>query len=162
MPRLDQAELTGCDCGRTLTCSPLLIFANLRPRTVIKDARASQSEAMKTHQATGLPTEVAAMLKLHGLQGSSSIVRLRNWRRYPTGRWEYRIYMEYCSGGDLHSLMEHYWPYKNDRKDTDVSASEGCWIPEPFLCAVFDSLTTAGLLMERGRAGKSPDGLYKG
>ncbi|KXS99603.1 hypothetical protein AC579_5769 [Pseudocercospora musae] len=85
-----------------------------------------------------MPMEAVAMLKLVDLPGSSSVVNIRNWRsKMPFAtRPGYRIYMEFCSGGDLWALFTNYWPRNQN------------FMPEPFLWAVFDSLVTAGLLME--------------
>ncbi|KAF7186650.1 G2-specific protein kinase nimA [Pseudocercospora fuligena] len=85
-----------------------------------------------------MPMEAVAMLKLIDLPGSSSIVNIRNWRsKMPYGtRPGHRIYMEFCSGGDLSDLFKNHWPRNQN------------FMPESFLWAVFDSLVTAGLLME--------------
>ncbi|EME87101.1 uncharacterized protein MYCFIDRAFT_172767 [Pseudocercospora fijiensis CIRAD86] len=86
------------------------------------------------------PMEAVAMLRLVDLPGSSSVVNIRNWRRkrpFETSPG-YRIYMEFCSGGDLQALSSNYWPRSLNPN----------FMPEPFLWAVFDSLVTAGLLME--------------
>ncbi|KXS99122.1 hypothetical protein AC578_3532 [Pseudocercospora eumusae] len=114
-------------------------------RVVVKD---THNYNENDTQSTGLwrpptpqPLEVAAMYKLKDLPGSETIVRIRNWKtRAP---WpgintpRYRIYAEYCEGGSLRTLrLQHHDPAKDAP------------LPEPFLWAVFDSLVTAGLLME--------------
>ncbi|KXS99124.1 hypothetical protein AC578_3534, partial [Pseudocercospora eumusae] len=111
-------------------------------RVTVKDTNNANPNYLNTTAVVQppefMPMEAVAMLKLMDLPGSSSVVNIRNWRSkmFFQGSAGYRIYMEFCSGGDLWTQFRDFWP------------SSQTFMPEPYLWAIFDSLVTAGLLME--------------
>ncbi|KAK5121097.1 hypothetical protein LTR85_005581 [Meristemomyces frigidus] len=84
-----------------------------------------------------VPTEVDAMLALRDKPGSSSIVRIRNYRVY-NKKHMYRIVMEVCPFGTME------WVRRSYEKNAKAK------VPEPFPWYLSGSLVEAALLMEKG------------
>ncbi|KXS99602.1 hypothetical protein AC579_5768 [Pseudocercospora musae] len=95
--------------------------------------------------------EVAAMYKLKHLPGSDYIVKIRNFKtKAPVdGKLAYRFYAEYCKGGDLVTFRDNYHELEVDP------------LSEPYLWSIFDSLVTAGLLMEGDHLPKTTPPLWE-
>ncbi|KAF7186654.1 hypothetical protein HII31_12063 [Pseudocercospora fuligena] len=96
--------------------------------------------------------EIAAMYKLKHLPGSDHIVKIRNFKTKPyvRGKPAHRIYGEYCKGGDLVTFRDNF--HKLGEHDP---------LTEPYLWAMFDSLVTAGLLMEGDHLPKTTPPLWE-
>ncbi|KAI7284134.1 hypothetical protein KC345_g2454 [Hortaea werneckii] len=136
-----------------------------------KDPRYPESEERN------LPTEVAAHAALRPLEGSDTIIKMRNWRMASEQKI-YRLYLEFAPHGDLYPFMAWY----NDKmpvlremsgeSENEIAAleyrdslkafheqretNELEWLPEPFIWACFESLAKAGLLMEQGSLDENP------
>ncbi|KAI6809394.1 hypothetical protein KC332_g13515 [Hortaea werneckii] len=136
-----------------------------------KDSRYPESEERN------LPTEAAAHAALRPLEGSDTIIKMRNWRMASEQRM-YRLYLEFAPHGDLYQFMSWY----NDKmpvlremsgeSENEIAAleyrdslkafheqretNELEWLPEPFIWACFESLAKAGLLMEQGSLDENP------
>ncbi|RMY03057.1 hypothetical protein D0868_07657 [Hortaea werneckii] len=136
-----------------------------------KDPRYPESEERT------LPTEVAAHAALRPLEGSNTIIRMRNWR-LASERRMYRLYLEFAPHGDLYQFMTWYNDEKPSMREVSTEsekeiaavehfnslkafhnlreAKELKWLPEPFVWACFESLAKAGLLMEQGSLDENP------
>ncbi|KAI6839226.1 hypothetical protein KC340_g3017 [Hortaea werneckii] len=123
-----------------------------------KDKRYRQDE-----QASKAPTEAVALLRLRSRVGAPEcIVRIRNWRLHTETRM-YRLLMEFCPYGDLADLaLDSRYTRARRRLDKQEIVDQGLppWIPEPFIWSVFESLATAGLLMEKGELDAHPGEPY--
>ncbi|KAI7392769.1 hypothetical protein KC336_g16449, partial [Hortaea werneckii] len=130
-----------------------------------KDPRYPESEERT------LPIEVAAHAALRPLEGSDTIIKMRNWRM-ASERMMYRLYLEFAPHGDLYQFTTWYNSNRPvmravsreseneiatvelyDDLKTFHNSREGIeleWLPEPFIWACFESLAKAGLLMEQG------------
>ncbi|RMY55064.1 hypothetical protein D0865_04379 [Hortaea werneckii] len=124
-----------------------------------------------------LPTEVAAHAALRPLEGSDTIIRMRNWR-LASERRMYRLYLEFAPHGDLYQFMTWYNSEMPSMREVSTEsekeiaavehfnslkafhdsreAKELKWLPEPFIWACFESLAKAGLLMEQGSLDENP------
>ncbi|RMY01810.1 hypothetical protein D0867_11268 [Hortaea werneckii] len=123
-----------------------------------KDKRYREDE-----QLSKAPTEAVALLRLRSRVGAPEcIVRIRNWRLQSEKRM-YRLLMEFCPYGDLADLALSS-SYTRARHRLNKQGSGGGslppWIPEPFIWSVFESLATAGLLMEKGELDAHPGEPY--
>lgn len=103
---------------------------------------------------TSIPTEIQSLYNLRPRIGSSSVVRIRNWR-IDRPDHIHRIFMEFCPRGDAESLILPENLYRKharfDKANIAVNVKEqGVFIPEPLLWFFFETLTKAALLMERG------------
>ncbi|USW49060.1 Putative serine/threonine-protein kinase, active [Septoria linicola] len=85
-----------------------------------------------------LPMEIKAMQRLDDGMGDQNVVRYR-WHVMHPNDMAYTIYMHFCGHGTLYDLIQRYQS-RDDLFD----------IPQPALWAIFDALTQACLLMERG------------
>ncbi|KAI7237272.1 hypothetical protein KC330_g3243 [Hortaea werneckii] len=105
------------------------------------------------------PTEAVAMLRLRSRVGAPEcIVRIRNWRLQSEKRM-YRLLMEFCPYGDLGDLaLSPNYSLARQRLNEQGNGNQNMppWIPEPFIWSVFESLATAGLLMEKGELDAHP------
>ncbi|KAI7543006.1 hypothetical protein KC331_g7642 [Hortaea werneckii] len=123
-----------------------------------KDKRYGQGE-----QPSKAPTEAVALLRLRSRVGAPEcIVRIRNWRLQSENRM-YRLLMEFCPYGDLADLaLSSRYTRARRRLDKQgiVDMVSPLWIPEPFIWSVFESLATAGLLMEKGELDAHPGEPY--
>ncbi|KAK4541905.1 hypothetical protein LTR36_007269 [Oleoguttula mirabilis] len=106
-----------------------------------------------------IPTEALSMFRLRSRVGASeSIVRIRNWRLEAAAR-KHRLYLEFCPYGDLFDYtMGSPLSYAQSRRGTTESLKAGIpqWLPESFLWHTFESLATAGMLMEKGELDAAP------
>lgn len=96
------------------------------------------------------PCEIGALTRLNG---SSSIIRLRNWHRVTRNNQieAYRMYQEWCSFGDLYDLAKKYTPYRDILGvPRPATQAEEDWLPEAFLWCCLENLAIAGQLMESG------------
>ncbi|KAI6804518.1 hypothetical protein KC361_g86 [Hortaea werneckii] len=119
-----------------------------------KDKRRRRNE-----QPAKAPTEAVAMLRLRSrVRAPECVVRIRNWRLQSEKRM-YRLLMEFCPYGDLADLVlnSDYWRARQP-SDGQGSGKDHLqpWVPEPFIWSVFESLATAGLLMEKGELDAHP------
>ncbi|KAI7026473.1 hypothetical protein KC355_g641 [Hortaea werneckii] len=136
-----------------------------------KDPRYPESEERT------MPTEVAAHAALRPLEGSDTIIRMRNWR-LASERRMYRLYLEFAPRGDLYQFMTWYNSEMPSMREVSAEsekeiaavehfdslkafhdlreAKELKWLPEPFIWACFESLAKAGLLMEQGSLDENP------
>ncbi|KAI7103571.1 hypothetical protein KC340_g3581 [Hortaea werneckii] len=119
-----------------------------------KDKRRRRNE-----QPAKAPTEAVAMLRLRSRVGAPEcVVRIRNWRLQSEKRM-YRLLMEFCPYGDLADLVLNS-DYSRARQQLDEQGHGKdhlpLWVPEPFIWSVFESLATAGLLMEKGELEAHP------
>lgn len=99
------------------------------------------------------PSEIGALIRLNSLAGSNSIIKLRNWHRISRNNrvYQYRMYLEWCSFGDLYGLSRKYTPYADIRRvPRPEDPLEEDWLPEAFLWSCLESLAEAALLMETG------------
>ncbi|KAI7706303.1 hypothetical protein KC353_g12332, partial [Hortaea werneckii] len=105
------------------------------------------------------PTEAVAMLRLRSRVGAPEcIVQIRNWRLQSEKRM-YRLLMEFCPYGDLGDLaLSPNYALARQRLNEQGNGDQDLppWIPEPFIWSVFESLATAGLLMEKGELDAHP------
>ncbi|KAI7277669.1 hypothetical protein KC345_g6504 [Hortaea werneckii] len=116
----------------------------------------------KRHRQNGqpakAPTEAVAMLRLRSRVGAPEcIVRIRNWR-LQSEKQMYRLLMEFCPYGDLADLVLNsvYSRARQRLHEQGNGNNLPLWIPEPFIWSVFESLATAGLLMEKGELDAHP------
>ncbi|KAI7189852.1 hypothetical protein KC363_g4712 [Hortaea werneckii] len=119
-----------------------------------KDKRRRRNE-----QPAKALTEAVAMLRLRSrVRAPECVVRIRNWRLQSEKRM-YRLLMEFCPYGDLADLVlnSDYWRARQP-SDGQGSGKDHLqpWVPEPFIWSVFESLATAGLLMEKGELDAHP------
>lgn len=86
-----------------------------------------------------IPTEVQALYSLRNRKGSEYVTHVRGWG-LDLANVTIRIYQEFCSGGDWHSMIKNYFDAGTERPN----------IPEPALWYLLEGLAIAGLMMERG------------
>ncbi|KAL8775998.1 MAG: hypothetical protein Q9213_008413, partial [Squamulea squamosa] len=112
-------------------------------RMVIKQIGKHRSDKDKAWDPSH-PLEVELM---RALKAKANIVQIKGYRRY-LHQEVHRIYMEYCSFGDLHGLITEYRARRQ-------------YMPEPFICHVFLHLARACQALLQPHSPKSDPTKYK-
>lgn len=113
------------------------------------------SDSRATTVVKKLPVEIVSMYNLRSRIGANSVVGIRNFR-LDTPNKMHRLYLEYCSNGDLWELIQSYHRKRTLSRDVGPGLEGPECIPEPFIWHTFECLATAGLLLECGELNADP------